>query len=435
MASGSLRWPVFAELDRRLYSSYDIQALDVIRVMPPGFLYGVGPSSPVPPGETQEIGLTVAGVAACPDSSEILSVFIEFIQMATVTEKTWLPPSGDPAMLPTLTDAAFAACARTLPAAGRGDLLQLLFLIIKTEGAGWAGLSASPETGQWTVSLSRQIRDFANVRDIDDYWSRRYKPWESGHPVSRPATPATTASAPPAGSSSTSRETTNRSAAGTADTVEGRLAGTAPGTMRVPGATRDEDGLASRFAGTSGVQLGSGNVQFNYFYDNPARTGFSGTRLTPASEVAGSLSRGHAFISYVREDSGEADALQKMLQAAGIPVWRDTSSLWPGEDWRAKIRGAISRDALVFIACFSSHSAARQHSYQNEELLLAIDQLRRRRPDDPWLIPVRFDDCDVPDFELGAGRTLASIHRADLFGADRELAARRLVEAVQRLLR
>lgn len=64
-------------------------------------------------------------------------------------------------------------------------------------------------------------------------------------------------------------------------------------------------------------------------------------------------------------------------------MWRDTSSLWPGEDWRAKIREAISRDALVFIACFSSRSVARQVSYQNEELLLAIEQLRRRRPDDP----------------------------------------------------
>jgi hypothetical protein len=25
-------------------------------------------------------------------------------------------------------------------------------------------------------------------------------------------------------------------------------------------------------------------------------------------------------------------SLQEMLEAAGIPVWRDTSSLWPGED-------------------------------------------------------------------------------------------------------
>ena len=101
---------------------------------------------------------------------------------------------------------------------------------------------------------------------------------------------------------------------------------------------------------------------------------------------------GHAFISYVREDSHEVDKLQRTLEDAGVSVWRDTSSLWPGENWRAKIHGAISRDALVFIACFSSHSTARRQTYQNEELLLAIEQLRLRQPDDPWLIPVRFND-------------------------------------------
>lgn len=143
----------------------------------------------------------------------------------------------------------------------------------------------------------------------------------------------------------------------------------------------------------------------------------------------------HAFISYVREDSGDVGVLQHMLEAAGVPVWRDTDRLWPGEDWRARIRDAITGDALVFIACFSSRSVARRKSYQNEELSLAIDQLRQRQPDDPWLIPVRFDDCVIPDRDLGAGRTLASLQRADLFGADRDRAAGQLVAAVQRLLR
>lgn len=63
-----------------------------------------------------------------------------------------------------------------------------------------------------------------------------------------------------------------------------------------------------------------------------------------------------------------------MLEGVGVPVWRDTASLWPGEDWRAKVRDAITRDALVFIACFSGHGAARQKSYQNEELLLAVER-------------------------------------------------------------
>jgi hypothetical protein len=143
---------------------------------------------------------------------------------------------------------------------------------------------------------------------------------------------------------------------------------------------------------------------------------------------------GHAFISYVREDSDQVDRLQRTLEAAGIRVWRDTESLWPGEDWRARIRQAITHEAFAFIACFSSKSLARETSYQNEELTLAIEQLRLRRPDQPWLIPVRLDDCIVPDIDIGGGRTLASIQRADLFGEREAEGIARLVAAVLRIL-
>jgi hypothetical protein len=147
-----------------------------------------------------------------------------------------------------------------------------------------------------------------------------------------------------------------------------------------------------------------------------------------------SVLAGHAFISYVREDSPRVDQLQRMLESAGIPVWRDTASLWPGEDWRANIRRAITDDALAFIACISHRSLGRDKSYQNEELVLAIDQLRLRRPDAPWLIPVRFDDCAIPDLDLGGGRTLASIQCTDLFGDRIAEGTARLVTAVLRIL-
>src|SRR5262245_40674888 len=97
---------------------------------------------------------------------------------------------------------------------------------------------------------------------------------------------------------------------------------------------------------------------------------------------------GHVFICYSWEDGAAADELRSLLEAAGIRVWRDTADLWPGEDWRAARRRAISGDALVFLACFSRASSARRKSHQTEELLLATDELRKRRPDQPWLIPV-----------------------------------------------
>ena len=147
-----------------------------------------------------------------------------------------------------------------------------------------------------------------------------------------------------------------------------------------------------------------------------------------------SIGRGHVFLSYVSEDSDDVDWLQLLFQAAGIPVWRDSASVWPGDDRSVRTRDAITHGALAFIPCFSRHSAARRTSNQNEELRLAINQLRLRRPNDRWLIPVRFDDCDMPDFELGAGRTLASIEPADMFGPGREQSAGRLVTAVRRHL-
>jgi ATP-dependent Clp protease ATP-binding subunit ClpB len=150
---------------------------------------------------------------------------------------------------------------------------------------------------------------------------------------------------------------------------------------------------------------------------------------------AGELHAGHAFMSYVRENVAEADRLQGVLVEAGIRVWRDTADLLPGQDWHEMIRHAITNGSLVFLACFSKKSVSRETSYQNEELTLAIEQMRIRRPGQQWLIPVRFDDCDIPDLNLGGGRSLGSIQRVDFFGDHLNDAAVRLISAIHRILR
>lgn len=143
---------------------------------------------------------------------------------------------------------------------------------------------------------------------------------------------------------------------------------------------------------------------------------------------------GHVFISYAREDADNANRLQQALEAAGIWVWRDSADIRPGEEWRTAIRRAITHEALVFIACFSRRSVALEESYQNEELYLAAEQLRARRRDDVWLISVRFDDCEIPDFDIGRGETLDAIQWVDLFGNDFEKGSSRLVETIQHVL-
>jgi len=158
------------------------------------------------------------------------------------------------------------------------------------------------------------------------------------------------------------------------------------------------------------------------------------TPRMPVSAPASTPIPGHAFISYVHEDSTDVDWLQNRLEASGIRVWRDTQDLWPGQDWRLEIRRAITAGSLAFIACFSPSSQSRVTSYQNEELVLAVDQMRRRPPGQQWLFPVRFGECQLPAYDLGAGRTLDDLQRVDLFGDKRKINVDRLAETIHRLL-
>lgn len=148
----------------------------------------------------------------------------------------------------------------------------------------------------------------------------------------------------------------------------------------------------------------------------------------------GSQAEKHAFISYVHEDAERVDQLQNALEAAGVKVWRDRDNLFPGSDWKTEIRNAITQGSLAFIACFSAASAAREVSYQFEELVLATEQYRLRPPARSWLFPVRFDDVALPAYNLGGGRTLDDIHRTDFFGPQHVGGLVRLANAVARQL-
>jgi len=151
------------------------------------------------------------------------------------------------------------------------------------------------------------------------------------------------------------------------------------------------------------------------------------------SPTAGSAP-GHAFISYVHEDSEAVDRLQRLLEASGVTVWRDRDQLWPGQDWETEIQKAITTGSLAFIACFSRQSEAREVTYQREEIIVATEQMRKRRLGKEWIFPVLLDEVDVPSYSLGAGRNLNSLQRSELFGTRREEQTTRLVISVVRLL-
>jgi hypothetical protein len=150
-------------------------------------------------------------------------------------------------------------------------------------------------------------------------------------------------------------------------------------------------------------------------------------RLRPHSA---DLADGYVFISYVFEDSKVVDRLQRSLERAGIIVWRDRSSLGLGDMWKASIRQAIGSGAF-FLACFSEASRGRVKSYMNEELILAVEELRVRNRERAWFLPVVLPGGEVPDRPIGGGETLRDFNYINLSPKSWSAGVRRIVQTVK----
>ncbi|MCP4259355.1 MAG: toll/interleukin-1 receptor domain-containing protein [Planctomycetes bacterium] len=120
-----------------------------------------------------------------------------------------------------------------------------------------------------------------------------------------------------------------------------------------------------------------------------------------------------AFMSYVREDQDAVRLIRHELERRGIGVWQYVDRLLPGQWWKDEIRKAI-RQGDFFIVCFSANYWARRRTYVNEELTVAVEELRLRSRQITWFIPILLSRCEVPDIPIGAGQTLHDLQLLDL---------------------
>lgn len=101
------------------------------------------------------------------------------------------------------------------------------------------------------------------------------------------------------------------------------------------------------------------------------------------------------FLAHAREDKEQVRRLYFDLKARGLNPWLDEIDLIPGTIWTEEIPRAI-RQAAVFLACLSSRSVDKTGYFQNE-FRLALAAFSERPPGSIYLIPVRLDNCEVPD--------------------------------------
>jgi len=101
------------------------------------------------------------------------------------------------------------------------------------------------------------------------------------------------------------------------------------------------------------------------------------------------------FLSYVRSDRGSVEKLYQNLSDAGFRPWMDAKDILPGERWESAVRRAI-RNSHFFLACLSANSVNRR-GFLQKEINDALDIWREMLDSDIYLIPVRLEDCAVPE--------------------------------------
>lgn len=113
------------------------------------------------------------------------------------------------------------------------------------------------------------------------------------------------------------------------------------------------------------------------------------------------------------EDAAAARYLAAVLRHNGIRPWLDKNDLTPGTSWKTQLRSAI-QSGNAFIPMFSRAWETRQRTVANDELMIAIDELRKRPMHRAWFIPLRINECTPHDYDIGPNLQLSDIQRADV---------------------
>lgn len=116
-----------------------------------------------------------------------------------------------------------------------------------------------------------------------------------------------------------------------------------------------------------------------------------------------------AFLCHASGDKPRVRDLYSKLMASGIDPWLDEKNLLPGQRWSNEITSTV-RKADVVIVCFSRDSITKT-GYVQKEMRLALDVADEQPEGAMFLIPVRLEDCEIPD-------RFKHLHYANLFEDD-----------------
>ncbi len=115
------------------------------------------------------------------------------------------------------------------------------------------------------------------------------------------------------------------------------------------------------------------------------------------------------FICHAKEDIEAVRKLYENLKQAGFNPWLDEVDILPGQNWDYEIRQTMKQTDFALI-CLSQTSVCKR-GYLNKEIKWVLDRQDKMLEDDIFLIPVKLEECDLPD-------RLSGFQSVDLFASD-----------------
>jgi hypothetical protein len=156
-------WPTFGDLDRqfargrnRLDAGRELERIPSLFVIPLGTAAAFAPDVPVK--------LHLEGVALCSNSGDDLDLLFHALRWMAVRQSKPDPAASTSA--PTVSAEQFRSSVKI--AKSRMCGVQRVGAILAVEQWGWLSGGCNPD-GNWTFTLSRDVRRFARVRSLEDY--------------------------------------------------------------------------------------------------------------------------------------------------------------------------------------------------------------------------------------------------------------------------
>ena len=119
--------------------------------------------------------------------------------------------------------------------------------------------------------------------------------------------------------------------------------------------------------------------------------------------------RTKVFLCHAGEDKHFVQEIYKKLRADGFDPWLDKEDLLPGQLWKDEIPRVIHSAACMLV--FLSNKSVAKRGYVQKEFKLALETLEEIPEGQIFLIPVRINECKIPD-------QFSRLHCCDLFEED-----------------